>query len=111
MELTHLSSVSGTHVMSSPAKSDLFILQINIHRGRKTICTVPNKERHIVLDVIYSCQFCQQSFELRVSYSGNIQRYWVVSSALEQIKTQKYLNLTVDDTWAVKTMSWLSDPK
>lgn len=35
MELTHMSSVSGSHVNSSPAKSDLFILQINIHERKK----------------------------------------------------------------------------
>ena len=35
MELTHMSSVSGSHVNSSPAKSDLFILQINIHKRKK----------------------------------------------------------------------------
>lgn len=30
-----MSSVSGSHVNSSPAKSDLFILQINIHERKK----------------------------------------------------------------------------
>lgn len=90
MELTHLSSVSGTHMMSSPAKRDLFILQINIHRGRKTMCTVPNKEQHIVLDMIHSCQFCQQSFELRISYAENIQTYWVVSRANRNADIPKF---------------------
>lgn len=121
MELSHLSSVSGSHVKSSPAKNDLFILQINIHKRKKnnmysskegTRCRAWADELESVLSTIFQTKNsyfrthlemlrkskCKQSKTL--GWYSFLKYHWVTKLIYKSLEyLQDYFG-----TWIIKKM-------
>lgn len=108
--MTHMSSVSGSHVNRSPAKSDLFILQINIHKRKKN-SMYSSKEGTTyhawasVLEPILSTIFGIKSFSFRKLVE------MLRNSKCKQSKTTRiiflFLEKIVNDQMS-KQFSWIS---
>ena len=96
-----MSSVSGSHVNSSPAKSDLFILQINIHKRKKN-SMYSSKEGttyHVwanVLKPILSTIFGIKSFSFRKLVE------MLRNSKCEQSKNTRIIFLFLKKKWMTK---------